>query len=533
MKKDVTPDSGALHPVLDHFNATFSRHIEGLLGPGKQICGFSPNLVTLSCMVLLAEREGEIGSLGSRSPERYIKETLFRDLSGLGLNFPEEVKRALREMITNGYIQIASDGRLSASETTLNMVKLLNQLFPKMPGITFVAYFGQTIDEVLSGRKDLESAIGQFDQTLHIHGVAVPKKARGSRVHQRDAFQRRETHQRRDPADTKKLALAEIFRKRQTKKNPEQPPRPAPESKVVIGGKERNRFEVTEIFPKGDSRTGPPDLLTQETQPQKPGTPKYELPGTDSKISGADQSPAIECKSVCEPTAVLKEKDVQPRTEPDSEEFVSPRESSDAGVNSEPMQLEGKSALPSLEEQEKGEGPSTEMHLDQLPAEVNEEEADSPSPHEKGKTDNASNEYDTVIRDESIENRIQAFQQDLATACPVCNTGRIQKKQTVKGKFYYVCSNKDCLFISWGKPYHIVCPVCNNRFLVETTDRNGKVFLKCPRATCRHRQRLPGETAEPWPDNTITSSPATSPLPEASQKPRKRVIRRRRIRKKR
>jgi hypothetical protein len=38
-----------------------------------------------------------------------------------------------------------------------------------MQGLQLVAYLVQTIEEVLSGRKDYHFAVEQFDQTLHLH----------------------------------------------------------------------------------------------------------------------------------------------------------------------------------------------------------------------------------------------------------------------------------------------------------------------------------------------------------------------------
>jgi ssDNA-binding Zn-finger/Zn-ribbon topoisomerase 1 len=143
-----------------------------------------------------------------------------------------------------------------------------------------------------------------------------------------------------------------------------------------------------------------------------------------------------------------------------------------------------------------------------------------------------SETHDRDVGDEIIESRITAFEDGLATACPLCGTGRIERKETAKSKSYYVCSNKDCVFIRWGRPYHMACPHCKNPFLIESTDKAGEAILKCPRPTCRYRQKLPGETS----DNPLESSLSTPKKPlklcARSRKPKIRVVRKRLVRRK-
>ena len=127
---------------------------------------------------------------------------------------------------------------------------------------------------------------------------------------------------------------------------------------------------------------------------------------------------------------------------------------------------------------------------------------------------------DLIRIDDDIEKRIIAFEEHLALECPICKQSTIQTEETVMGKTFYRCLAKNCNFISWGKPYHILCPRCNNPFLVEASDNAGKTILKCPRSTCRYRQNLPWETPE---NNKGTP---------VSRKPRKRVKKRSVVRRK-
>ncbi len=97
-----------------------------------------------------------------------------------------------------------------------------------------------------------------------------------------------------------------------------------------------------------------------------------------------------------------------------------------------------------------------------------------------------------ISSDEDIAERIAAFKEELAMICPLCGKGRIEMRETQKGKRFYVCSHDACYFVSWGKPYHLSCPRCQNSFLIEMADAEGGPFLKCPRATCNYKQNLPG-----------------------------------------
>ena len=125
------------------------------------------NLATISCFILLAKRENEIENFPSDISERYTHETLLNELVEIGLDPDIDIKMVLQDVIQKGYIDIDDDGKFIAKKPTISMAELLDHAFPKMPGMNFIAYFVQTIDETLSGRKDLGFAISQFDQMFY------------------------------------------------------------------------------------------------------------------------------------------------------------------------------------------------------------------------------------------------------------------------------------------------------------------------------------------------------------------------------
>lgn len=101
-----------------------------------------------------------------------------------------------------------------------------------------------------------------------------------------------------------------------------------------------------------------------------------------------------------------------------------------------------------------------------------------------------SNAEEVIPVDDEVAQKIAAFEKELALICPICKTGILQEKSTAAGKVFYACESGSCNFISWGRPHNIQCVRCKNPFLVEVTDTAGQTVLRCPRATCQHRQAL-------------------------------------------
>jgi len=115
---------------------------------------------------------------------------------------------------------------------------------------------------------------------------------------------------------------------------------------------------------------------------------------------------------------------------------------------------------------------------------------------------------------DDIEKRIAAYQDNLSMACPVCGSGKIGSEKTDNGKLYYDCSNENCGFVSWGKPYPFECPMCRNSFLVEFMSGGNTPGLKCPRATCSFSQ------------NNLQAPQQESPPAASPRKKKRRLVRR-------
>ena len=506
MEKDAGQDRLAPHEITERFDTTLAQHLERLIGTGIGIGALALNLDTISCLVLLAERESEIESSPSSPPDRYTNETFLSGLAEIGLEPDEDLKTAVQDMIQKGYIGVASDGGFVAEKPAISMVLLLDRLFPAMPGMNLVAYLVQTVDEVVSGRKDLKSAISQFDQTIQMQGV------RPSRERPQPEVAQRADKDQQQPTQIKRLKLSDIYRRRQAETRSQTAPVSPSEPKIVSASGEVSEFEVKELFPEGDKS---PEIAADTGE-------HFEAQEPEVSEEATEPEPVVSAETG---------QDISP--EPGSEEPDLPEETVSGDTTLEEVPSDQEMQLPVSEpiEQETGLSTDTEVEKPETKADQTEE-ADSTVETEY-ETDVVSEAHETITVDDLVERQIAAFEEDLAMVCPVCTTGKVKAEQTVKGKLFYMCSSENCVFVSWGKPYHIVCPQCRNPFLIESTDRDGKTILRCPRATCRHRQKLPWETSDSSMQDMVSTSEDVAKSSVVSRKPRRKVVRRRLVRRKR
>lgn len=453
MEKDNQKDKLAAHKVMKLFDQTLSQHIERLIGTRYGVGSLPMNLATISYLIFLTERESEIENFPSSSSERYTHETLLNELAKTGLDPDEDLKMALQDMIQKGYIDVDDDGRFSAKKPTISMAQLLDRAFPKMPGMNLIAYLVQTMEEVQSGRKDMDSAISQFDQMLQMQGVSLLKQ---------EAQPKPKKMPR--PHVERKIKLGKIEKSQISRSG----------SKIISSSDKTEDVEIIELSAWQDESTEPSPEMDEAIEVQESDIPQEE--------NKEEQSPTL--KTVVEETDLSKKLDM------------------------EDVETKSVETDEALQQEETKYEPGYEPKI--VPKEHSLEKAD-----------------------DIIKKQIAAFEEDLAIQCPMCKNGKIQTEETGTGKIYYQCSNKDCYFISWGKPYHLVCPQCRNPFLVEISDRDGKAILKCPRATCRYWQKLPGEITEEPQEKAVLEPQEPAKSTVISQKPRRRVVRRRVVRRKR
>jgi ssDNA-binding Zn-finger/Zn-ribbon topoisomerase 1 len=475
------------------FDQTLRQRIEGLVGTSVGLGTLPLNCANISCLILLTERENEIENFDLDPSERYTQKTFLDELAEMGLGSDADLKKALQEIIQKGYTLVDADGRFFPEKPTTSAAHLLDRIFPGMSGMNLVAYLIQTMDEVQSGRKDLDFAITQLDQTLQMKGVPLKKeKARpGPRKVLKPPVKR--------VTSLKKIRLPRISHS---------------ESKILSSSdhsaqKEIKAVRFGEVFSKQDkSPESCPEIL-EKNKAQKP-----DMGGVEKRGAPGDQN---ETEAIC----------VEPKI------FSGNLQEMLSRPGAETVDLAGEEDLVLTEDEDKKEDLSkhSETESEQIKS-VQPEEALPPSEKEYG-TKSIPEEHVPDNADYIIEKRIAAFEEDLSMQCPICKSGKIQAIETAMGKLYYNCSNKSCNFISWGKPYHLVCPQCNNPFLIETIDRDGKKIIKCPRATCRYRQKSPLEIADEQREKAGSTSKEPANKTMNLRKPLRKVVRRRVVRRKR
>ena len=409
--------------IRPRFDDILSRHFERLIGTRQGIGGMPLNLATIGCIVLLGGRENEIENSSSDAAERHTRDTLLQEAKELGIGSADFLESALQDMIQKGYYEVDTEDRFLSRQPTITMTRLLDRIFPRMRGINLLAFIGQTIEEAVTGRTDVEAAVSRFDQTLQHHGVPFFKEKSVHTV--TTSTDQQNVHRNREQILSKLYNADKIS---------QQPARPS--LRVLSGGSIPGHAEIKEIFPSNKNRS---DMNIKKEEP----VVEDVFNKTDCKFPEEEQINTTEFERSC---ACPEETTLLNRQEPQQ---VFQDEKTNNGKPELLPEMEENALLIAYRCQE-----------------------------------------NTIITDDTIAEKIAAFESNLALTCPICRISTLNEQTTAAGKVYYTCPSEGCNFISWGKPHHIECRRCKNPFLVEVTDATGKTILKCPRATCQYHQDL-------------------------------------------
>ncbi|NTW15879.1 MAG: hypothetical protein HGA41_00235 [Syntrophaceae bacterium] len=419
------------YTIRARFDDVLGRHFERLIGTRQGMGGMPLNLATVGCIVLLGRRESEIQDSRSDDPGRYTRDTLLKEATDLGIGPDDSLESALENMIQKGYCESDSENRFFTRPPTITMTRLLDRIFPKMTGINFLAFIGQTMEEAVSGRTDTETAISRLDQTLHHYGVPFSKDMSAHKsASPSDCVTSKSDTAKHNAHINRENLLAELYNRDKTSR----PGRPS--LRVLSGGITQGHSEMKEIIP-------------------------VEI-GSIASISHTHGHNA--------------------------EEVIG---GNDSLLSDEALKNTGREEImpACAEEMSLINGQEDREVSDNLVAD-NEHTPLLPEKNECALVSEEICGEDTTVSDDAIADRIAAFESNLAMKCPICRVNTLKEYTTAAGKVYYTCPSESCNFISWGKPHHTECGRCKNPFLVEVTDAAGKIILKCPRATCHHRQDL-------------------------------------------
>lgn len=492
------------------FGALLMKHVQRLAATAAPAVDFPVNAATLACSTLITERENQLKN--NELMQRFTREDLFQEISELGVPMNGNWEKILHVMEKEGYLRIQDDGFLQGEPQLIEFCNVLDKIFPRMRGLNLVAYLVQTIEEVVSGRKDSDEAQRQLDQVLEMHGVPFspskedhttgrsslpPSKPQGGKARAEAKKKKKDLGDKNRETMLKLLQVAARQERRKRTVSSSALIRPG-EGKSEDQKKRRLDGEGSplQVHPEkrtesamhepGNGRLEDTDLIDVKSPPRE--NAETNLPGDEpTGESGGESTSAHE--------------DAQNEPFPQDDHVV-PVEETQIDQKEEAGEEEEKEsqALPILDDR---------MADDALHTDAEQEE---------------------TLSEKDIEERIAAFEEDLALACPLCGQGKIEVRETSQGKRFYECSSDGCYFISWGKPYHLDCPKCRNNFLIEAVDAGGRAFLKCPRATCDYKQNLPGEDG-PFKETEKKGKRNKDAIGEKQvRKPAKKVVRRRVVR---
>lgn len=463
---DQSPHENGHDPlyVRKQFDEILAKEISSLIDIDSDAALGVYNLTTLACIVIAVEREREIKNFSDSPPERYTRESFMVELSEIGLSGDEVLESTFTKIFDMGLLSIIEDGQIHAAASAYTIVGFLDTMFPGMQGMNLIAFIMQMNEEVVSGRKSLSMAKQSFVQTLKSRGVAVTRERAEAKA--------AELANERYDSDASGQSLAVRAVSRKLKEN-------AAKQIARLRG-ERSSFTPS-LY---SSNSSMPDRSTVKDIFSK-GPSKEELEAEQAAEEEKRREDEVKLKNLVEREARLQ--DIEDRTkELDLREqrFRLAQEAQDKAeqkarelVESQAVSMEAKKAeLEAMAEKIKAEEQILLEKKISEQAAIEESEAD------------LEPEEPEPLPEEDIASRIAAFEAELAMPCPLCQAGKIVSETTAKDKSYYTCSNKECRFVSWDKPYHFQCPLCKNPFLTEITTSTGEKGLKCPRAACSYTQ---------------------------------------------
>ncbi|MEA2060268.1 MAG: DNA topoisomerase I [Thermodesulfobacteriota bacterium] len=458
---DESKDSIDASKVRFELDEILAKEIISFIDMDTDIAMVSYNLANISCVLLAVEREREIKSFAEFPPERFTRDSLVKELVEIGLDANVYLQNAVDSVFQKGYLSLNSKKEIVAEASAYTMVGFLDNMFPGMQGMNLIAFVMQMNDEVLSGRKTLEEAKKNFAQTLKSRGVAVTKEKIDAKTE--DTFTRVSFKETREVSEKLKEAASKRLSSLRQKRSGTSP------SLYSSDGYASEKIKVKDVFEKGPSKE---ELAAKEAARAEEERAAREVEQRYREISQREEAlkaAEAEAKEVARKAKELELREQQLAKA--EEEALKSREKAD-NLKAREAEIEAREAeVKAMEEKLK----AAEAEAERLAQENRDRKAAETAPENQAEPS------------EDIESKIAAFEADLAMECPVCHKGKVVSEETPAGKAYFTCTNSECRFVSWHKPYHFSCPLCRNSYLVETETANGK-GLKCPRASCSYSQ---------------------------------------------
>jgi len=534
--------------IRQHFDDALIEQMARLLGKNRLPAHLPLNFLNVSFLVLMSEQQANEEKHFSAPEDRYTRETLFQELSEIGLDSAVAYAAMLEQMLQLEYLHLDAGGLIAGNEPALQVAQQIDSILPQMPGLNLIAYIAQTIDEAVSGRKDLADAVDQFNQTLVQQGIPVGKR-KPQTVGQKTATSAagasigRSSSEQKDPKGNSRLSANDYNSLQHAFQKHAESSANTSERRIISSYGSQEKIDVkvvsfgapppeaeTTVVEKIAAETFLGEEISGEMLATEPEDGASEDRGPED---GAPEAGGRKAEDGSPEDGAAEDGATEDRAPEDGAPEAGGRKTED-GVTEDRAPEDGatEDRAPEDELPEDGDTEDGAPEAGERKAEIGgqlSEVGDLESGDGSGDGDKpAAAEEDTDVAepdDGVIESRINAFEENLSMQCPICKSGEITAEKTIKKKTYFKCLNRACNFISWGKPYHKACPRCNNPFLIEQ-ERKGKTILTCPRSTCDYWQGDPADKT----DNTDAEQPAA--VNRKNPKPRRRVVKRRVVRRK-
>lgn len=408
---------------------------------------------------------------GGFPPEYYALESLAAELGEFAMPFEPATVILLQRMIESDYLALASDATLRCRENAERLSKVLNRALPTMTGIHLIAYFEQTVNEVISGRKSLRFALQQFDQTLMMQGnvlvqVKLPEAISRSR-----------------PRSSSRIIKSapgggEAVR-------PEAAAEPALSAPAPAAIPDKSASQASELTPVAELTAGEQDggampapeeaVVAQAPIAEAAGEEATSESTVDADRTTTDYASSQEVSEIEEePPAVAAVAEEEEKKWAEAEPTAAVEEKGEQGPSS-PSPAVSRADLPATVVP----GPQRDCPECGRPLLLKEDRF--------GKYWSCSGH--PLCRHSESYDRKSA----LDLLCPLCHRGKVISKETPTGKPFYVCPEPECEFMAWSRPHPVPCPLCASPFLVEKKGASGtSSLLRCPRAGCGYQQPMPG-----------------------------------------
>ncbi len=418
--------------VQDGFLAVFRYGYEGVFAEKSQSIFREGDSVTVTAAVPQQVK--------SQGMAHYQISSLCEDMREVGFDDEKQILMVLQQLLDQNYVMLGGAGEIICTETLLKVSATVDRAFPGMKGLNLPAYYGQTLDELMSGRKRVDVALKQFDQNLIMQGhpllkvkmpVSVPKIKRKSKNVIKGGT----------GAGQVVSSITEGF----SDFNEDAVESPVPESSEGL-----DEILPSEAVAVVEEEAVPPDVVADAVKPDQSVVPDVvDSPEDTIVVEEAASEESVEvvvdppCEDVFEQSLPLEEdvRGAEPVIEPVD---VSSVETKDCPECGRPMVVKddrfGKfwscTGMPACHHSETYQGEKKDVKQ--------------------------------------------------AQSCPVCKRGTLSVNRTPAGKDMYVCNDPVCEFMAWAKPHAIDCPLCGSPFLVQKKDRMGTVSLSCPMAGCSY-----------------------------------------------